>query len=335
VEIETDLQLPAVLLSELQTAEARKQFGRCPIELVNSSSQERDVKLVRTGCACYDATLDGNPLKEGDLISIPAGKTRQILLEFQPADGHSEKVYTADFSSSTPDGTHHPAAVKCRMRIIADLRLTPSVIAADVLHNEGGTRKETLQIEHTSRGKSPSPAKPELSQLPEHLRVISINPEESAVQIEESLWRQVWNVELEVNLNQERPSDQVPQNFLVSMKDSEAKTVAQGQGSLLIHVRKSVAFPNRVHFGKLTVGSSRSRRILLTSTEDYAFRLKCNESLLPPEVKVRLNETMDERHLVELVFTPTTPGPFSETIKFETDMYDVGEISVRLEGLVE
>lgn len=335
LKIQTDIEVPPVLISEILAAEDRLQLGKCPVEIVNSSSENHEVKLLGTGCSCYGVTFDGKRLANGETFTIPARKTRQIQIEFQPIESHSERSLTADLGVTLPDGTLQAVSVKCRFKVLADIRLTPSVITVEALPETEIFSTQTFVIEHNYRGESTTAGTPEFSRLPDSMQILSMEKSGVSEQVAAGLWRQRWVATAQVYMSADRPQMVPPLNFQVSVPNSTGRTLASGQGSLMVHTRQTIAFPNRVHFGKVAIGMSRSRRILLTSTEDSFFRLRCDPTLLPPYITVNVSEHSDERHLVELVVTPREPGPFSDVVKLQTDMYDVTEIAVRVEGVAD
>jgi len=335
LDIKTEIHPPAVLLSEVESAEDRTRFGRCPIEVTNPGVTDQTATLLRTGCSCYGVSLNDERLATGAEFTIPAGQTRQLQIEFQPASSQSEKFYTADFGVQSPEGEAGILSVKCRYQVYADVRLTPTVITVDAVPQKPAETQQNIIIEHVYRGESTDSQEPGFPNLPASMQILQVQKSGLPEKIEPNLWRQFWDATVKIQLPADRPDSMPPINYHVSVSREHHGPTVSGQGSVVIHTRQTIAFPSRVNFGKVKTGSSRSRRILLSSLDDQAFRLQCDQAALPPELEVRFFDYSEKRHLVELTFTPSHAGPFSEELKLQTDMYDVTQISISLEGIAE
>jgi len=335
LEMNAEVRPPAVLLSEVESAEDRIRFGRCPVSVTNPGSVDQTATLLRTGCSCYGVSLDGQRLANGAEFTVPANQTRELQIEFQPASSQSEKFYTADFGFKTPEGETSVMSVKCRYQVYADVRLTPTVITIDAIPQKSAEAQEEITIEHVFRGGPGDSQEPEFPNLPASLRILQIQKSGSPEKIEPNLWRQFWKATVQIRLPADRSEGMPPLNYHVSVSRKPNGSTVSSRGSVVVHTRQKIAFPNRVNFGKVKVGHSRSRKILLSSLEDQLFRLQCNPDDLPPELQVQFFDYSEKRHLVELILTPSQAGPFSEELILQTDMFDVTQISIRLEGIAE
>ena len=335
IKVNTEIEIPSLLVSEVLQARAESRKSQCPVELTNTGSKDRVVKIVRTGCACYGVTLDGTRLKSGDSFTIPAGETKQIQLEFQPADSQSEKHYTVDLTALLDNGKEQIIPIKCRQQVYSDIRITPSVVTVETEENAEINDTQAIGIEHVYRNGMNEEGALAFQTLPEHMVVSSLKKVGSAEDLGHGLWRQKWVAQVNVKLPATRDETPKQAMFSLAAESPDGEVTARQNGSLVIHTRQKVIFPNRVHFGKMGVGHTRTRRILLSSTESNFFRLTCDPSKLPPFIKVNIQEHIDDRHLVEISVTPTVAGRFFEELKFQTDMYDVTEIAVRIEGIAE
>jgi len=335
LEVKTDLEVPALLLSEIQAERDPATLGHCPIKIINRSSQPQKMKLLRSGCSCYGVSLDGAKLTNGEVFSIPSKGTRTAQIDFRPAESHSEKFYTTDLSTILPNGKSHLFSVKCRLRVFADMRLTPSVITVDAIPQQAVSADQQISIEHIYRGTAEEQGTPDFSDLPPTMTVSNLKKAGPPEKLTEVIWKQIWTALVHVELPADREEMTTPLKYNVRLKGGKPAGALAAHGSLMVHTRQTVAFPNRVNFGKIDLGETRSRRILLSSTEETIFRLQCDSSQLPAGVHVDFNDHLDLRHLVTLSITPHQPGPFSEVVKLQTDLYDFREIAVRVEGIVE
>lgn len=335
IQVATEIEIPSLLVSEVKQGRAESRKTICPVEMTNPTSKDRAIKLVRTGCACYGVTLEGTPLKTGETFTLPARETKQIQLEFLPADSQSEKNYTVDFSAALDDGKEQVIPIKCRQQVFADLRLTPSVVTVETEEATEIDDRQLIGIENVYRSEDGEAGTLNFPTVPDHMQVTELQKIGPAEDLGHGLWRQKWTAQLEVKLPADREETPKQAVFHLVAESPEGDLRARQDGTLVIHTRQKVIFPNRVHFGKIGVGNTRSRRILLSSTESNFFRLSCDSKKIPPYIKVQIQEHIDDRHLVEISVTPQVAGRFNEEIKLQTDMYDVTEIAVRIEGVAE
>lgn len=335
LEVKPQIDLPALLLSEVRSAPDRTRLGQCPIDIKNPGTVDTEVTLLRSGCTCYGVTLNGERLENGQSLIIPARQTRTIRLEFPPAESHSEKLYTVDLAVKKPGKEPQMLSVKCRQRVISDVRVTPNTITVEAIPHQGAEMDQEISIEHVSRGNGPAPGTPDFPRLPPGMTITDVKRSGPAEKLEKSLWKQMWSARAHIELPEHHSTKPTPISYNVAFAGESPEETVTARGNLMVHLRQTIIFPNRVNFGKMSIGKCRSRRILLSHIEDNAFRLNCNPALLPPGVKVELNDHPDRRHFVTLTMTPDHPGPFSETVKLQTDMYDILEIAIHVEGIAE
>lgn len=337
IEAHSDVDLPAFLISEIQNAPDRSRLGQCPVELINRGSVDREITLLRSGCSCYGVTLEGERLKNSQTFFIPAKKSRTVQIEFQPAESHSDKFYTAELSATNNQGEPQLIPMKCRQRVFADLRLLPATLTVDVDAIPEKTTEATrsLSIEHIYRAETPDDRQPEFTQLPEGMTVGDLQRVGPPEKIEKHLWKQTWTTQVQLSLSGNVTKKPAPQGFVVAFRGEGKGEHATARGNLMIHLRQSVVFPNRVNFGKFRAGTTRSRRILLTHVDENPFRIRFDQSQLPAGVQIDLSEYSDHHHFVTLSMTPQQAGPFNEVVKLQTDLYDIHEIAIRVEGIAE
>lgn len=323
-----------LLVSEILAAKDRARFGKCQIQIENPSTVNKEVRLIRTGCSCYGIYVDDKKLENGQTITLPAGQGVQAEIEFQPADSHSEKSYTADFSTATADGKMETRSVRCQLKVFADIRMTPSVLTVEANPDEGSSLTQNIVIEHCYRGKENDAGIPEFQQLPPEMKVTDVRRAGEPKELAPGLWRQLWQATVHVNFPETMTTVPPARTYRVSMLNEQGEATS-GQGTVLVHLRQKIVFPNRVHFGKVPVGKTRSRKIFLTSTEDTLFRIRVNPDELPSNIKIAAGEHSDLRHMVTISITPKQVGPFSEVVKLHTNMYDVSALVIHVEGVAE
>lgn len=335
IDVDTEIEIPSLLVSEVVQARAESRKTFCPVEMTNPTSKDRVIKLVRTGCACYGINLDGVLLKTGATFTIPAGESKQVQLVFQPADSQSEKHYTADFSAELDEGKEQVIPIKCRQQVFADIRLTPSVVTVETEEKAEIDDRQVIGIENVYRSEDGSAGSLKFPTVPDHMQVTDLKTTGPAEDLGHGLWRQKWTAQVEVKVPADRGETPNQATFHLVAESPQGEVTARQEGTLVIHTRQKVIFPNRVHFGKVGIGNTRTRRILLSSTEANFFRLSCDPTRIPSFIRVHIQEHVDDRHLVEISVTPKVAGRFHEEIKLQTDMYDVMEIAVRIEGVAE
>jgi hypothetical protein len=332
LEVQQDVRARSLLVSEILAAQDRAQVVDCPIRVINKSGLEGNVTLLATGCSCYGVSFNGRKLNLGETVAVPPRGEVSLKIDPNPGDSQSDREYTARVSVPLR-GQPHEVNVRCRLSIYQDLRITPNAVTFEAGRGESIRDSHKLLVEHVYRGSPDQAWELNAPDLPAYARLSRLQPRGPVEHLEDDLCRQTWEAALDVELPAGAEVPELPVPFRITAKNPAGDAVSAGAGQLIVHVRRAVIYPARIHFGKLSVGEPRQRRILVSSTDDVPFTLRVDPRQTPSFLEIQTDGESASQHWVELTATLPVPGAFAEWITLLTDRSEEPEVRIDVEGL--
>ncbi|WP_437185953.1 hypothetical protein SH668x_003079 [Planctomicrobium sp. SH668] len=270
-------------------------------------------------------------LNVGDSVSIPGNSKSELQVTFAPVKCHSDKNHALDFAIILPEGGHQPHRVSCRQRVYSDIRMSPGALVVTLDEGSRFSTPHTLNIQHYFRSSTGTPPKPRFANLPSTMTVESVVADGECEQCESSLWLQKWNVLFKIEVGESEHPVEKSTSLQVNFDSADGESQSC-KCHVVYHTRQKAVFPQSVNFGRVQIGSNRTRTVILRGNQYGLFRLIQQKDLLPPYLKLQIGEAPSERHHVDLIVSPKQTGPFNDRITLKTDMYDICEISIWIKG---
>lgn len=330
-----EVRAPAILVSEIESVDEFQKLVDCTVEFRNLGGAAGKIALVGTGCSCYGVSLNGEAVEKRQPLSLPSGETLVFQIGASPSLNQASREFTATFAvHPRADEPGYQHQVVCRLNIYEDLRLSPEALTIERRSPEPTTDRRTLRIEHVFRSSDGESGPPSFPRLPEFCQVVGVEARGPAEKLEDDLWRRTWEASLELETPAVESNAPLRAPFTVQAEVGARQRTSFGAGQIVVRSAQPIAFPSRVHFGKLAPAESRQRRILVASTDASPFTLQCDPDLLPAGVRIELPDQAALRHWVQLTVTPAEEGAFAESIALRTDHPLLSALSIELQGLV-
>jgi hypothetical protein len=333
--IDQNVRARSLLVSEVEAAEDRTTLLDCPIRVKNRSRQPRQITLAGTGCSCYGVALDGKPVAVKESFTVAPGKELTFRMVAVPPNAQSEKEYTLTFETPGPNDEPVAIPVSCHIDVYQNINLTPGVMTCEAPPGEAVHQAWTMAIANVFRSQDGAAPKLDFGKLPDFAKLVALERMGEPERLTDGLWRQRWTAQVGVALPAEHSESIPPASFQVRASDSSGKLLASRSGQFVVHVPRSIAYPSRVHFGKLHPGEIRQRRILVTSTDDAPFELRSDDVLRPKFVTVEIDAESKSKHWVQLAVEVDRSGSFSAPLTLRTSDPRKPLICIDLEGQVE
>ncbi len=303
----------ALLLSEVQQADVPAELLDADFLLENRSSTPQTITLVGKSCSCYGVRLDDAPLELHVPMTLEPSSSRVLRFEVAPPSKAAENSWVVRLASIDGQKQELKLSLKVRVYADVRLEPDAIVTSIPPDSTQPGTRSSSalrhdLTIRRTWRGEKSDTPVPSLKGLPTgwgYTRpVVSEEPRE----VDVGLWQQTWQTAvqfsatplsvvgpaleadsenqevrlkvtpLEVGDSEGPMSPQAMRHAVgvhrikASFEANNGETVA-AHGRFVVRAQPGIVGPTVVHWGSITAGESRTRRIMLSASDDRAFTI--------------------------------------------------------------
>ena len=329
---------PAMLLSEIDRTLGPVGVLNCRIPVSNPTPEAQTITYQKSGCTCYGLSLDGRKLEEGESLSIPPRGSIELELNGMPPDSAMEKEYSVQLGVPSKGGTKLDSVpVRCIVRVEADLTVSPNVVAFHLSPGEELHETRSVEIDHVFRageGKSDRPRLMiEQKTVPEFLSDTRLEEMGETEDRGDGFLRQKSRLTFRVDFRAAEIEDTLRRTMLLAVTHPNGERLSRPL-QFTAQLVRPIAFPSKIHFGRLTSGGGRTRRILISSTQGNPFALAPVESSIPDGVSVSVDEGRSPRHWVTLGVAPDAVGNWEASVILRTDHPDQPEIRLQLEALI-
>lgn len=317
-----------LLLSEMFSVESPTELIECPIRIENTSSQNKSVKLLSTGCSCYGVTLNGRKLSLGESIEIAGNSEVTLNIEAQAPVYESVHDYRGRFEIPQ-NKSQVEQEVICELHVYQDLKVSPKVLVCDANPGIAATLKKTINLERIYRSPDGNTPNPRFGELPPGMEVQQISKLGQPVELEQGLWKTQWDILVNVQVQGDESSIGPTEAFTVHFENPDgADWVATSQ--LVRRVQLPIHYPQRLHFGQIPAGESRQRILFISSRDRSTFHLKLNPEALPKNLKVSIPSGFSNRYQVEIQIQGDESGEWKGILPLKTDLNEQPEIQIEL-----
>ncbi|MCA8996646.1 MAG: hypothetical protein KDA80_06670 [Planctomycetaceae bacterium] len=332
LEFQNEGRAQALLISEVAASQEPHKLVKCPLAIRNPTKEDFQVTLLKTGCSCYGVLVNGTPLEKGKPFTVKPGEAYQFDISALAARAQTEKEYRASFQIESAREKPRQVSATCVVNVYQDIRLAPMVVSSSWEPGNQSKELRKLVVEHVYRSEQPTREPPKFDRLPAFVSVNQPTLLGEPEQLDTGLWRNSWEVELTLQLDEAVNNFRSPQTFDVSFSGSNPDQQTTAQGQLLVEKSQPLLYATRLHFGTFAVGQKQQRRMLVTSRNQSDFTLHVRDGDLPEGVSVSLSEEPETRQWLTFSMEFEEERDFEESVRIQTSRPDQPELEILLQG---
>lgn len=309
-----------LLLSEVLSRDERRDLIPSDFILRNLTGDEQELVLAGKSCNCYQILVYGVVVEMNESIRIAGRDSVTVRMDVTVPPVAAERTWRSTFKVLDASGGSVELPIALTARVIDDARLDPVVLSVPATESGSAAgQTATARVRHVWRGMAPM-VEPVVAGLPEGCQVRAIVPTGGVESLAPQVSQRTWILELAIAETLLESAGLHP--FEVHFAEP-LPTPVTARGRLLIESRRGVIAPESVHFGQQPVGSVCRRRLILAADDGRSFRVTAGQvdlSTPDPELMIEFDgEQTALRHVIDMQWTLTEPGPIERTIELTTD----------------
>lgn len=328
VEFPTEVRAKSLLVSEINTGDGTPTWFECPVPIVNHSPDSYTVTLLGMGCSCYGATLNGEAWRSNTAFILLPGERALMAIKSQLAPLAEARDFRMSLKLAT-GGQTREQMIRCDLEIIDDVRMTPAILTLKAT-TEPLRETRDVTIEHVYRAERPEARTVTLVNAPAGVQLQEVQPVRAAEEVEKNLWRQRWIGKL--NLDLPASETLTGSNRMGLEVQKETRIVARGHSDLVIDPSSSLTFPRTVHFGQMSIGQTRKRRLMLSTDGRLPLEIHLQPRTTDSNLKIDVQPASPQRTWVDVEANAGIAGKWSEKLTFTTGLPDQPEIVIEVDG---
>ncbi len=322
----------AILISQLVMAEDRSELIDSDFEIQNHRSAPARIRFEGTGCTCYGVQFQGRRLERGEEFEIPAGGSAVVSIEARVPMEAGRHRYRAEFLWL--DGEQEwQLPISLTVPLLEDVTVTPAVHVVE-LEDKNALEALPVRVKRATRDKTLVNRAPRVSGLPDCFQEASWQMAALPQEIEPGIWQTEWETTfLPTQAVSFGLAGKIQARVRFSFDDPEQ---ASPHAYLRLGIRQAhgLRAPEKVYFGSLSMGETKSRRILLSSIDEEGFVIT---KILSRHDQLTFESPSDvprPHQWVKLILTGRSPGRFHGMVQIETDHHSGEPVRIEVSAII-
>ncbi len=255
------------LESEVRNRNSGGEQLDVPFRIKNDSRSSVAIRLEHLSCGCFNLLYRGRPFLQGAEVRLPAGEETVFSIPHRSPAGGS-KTYTADLSVLSDEQESLPGIrLTYKIQVEPNLVFHPNSILQQFAAEET-VKKATVLVKRRTRESAAGPLL--VDTVSNFVLPAKITPRSSGAKLlSDGIYEDEWSVEVELEI----PPSGDTATFDGALRFTAAPEAAVRSLPILLKRAYGLLAPEVIHFGRLSVGDRRARRIAVTAADGSSFRI--------------------------------------------------------------
>jgi hypothetical protein len=324
-----EFRTPVFLMSQIPGSKEIEHL----FEIVNGSDASQTVRVDSIGCGCMSLceANSGKTLVVNDVMVLNGGESKALKVFLRLVAKPELQTYFVRFSLEGSPEPNDKLTLHVASPVVADVHVTPPVIAHQFTRRDAATVEKKLLVESTVRGERPGEDAPQFVGLPPEVRLVRVI-RKVLQRLEPDFWLQTWEATFLLE-NSARVAQSLAE--CGSVKFTRGTVVHVHLPITLSRKFGIVTHPGELRFGVLRQGGQGKRRILVSSADEEPFAVVATSANAALHLSGADMEEMESRHWIEVQFDATRDGDFDGEIALKTTHPDAKVVRVPVHAIVE